>query len=82
VITLLDVEPLSLYTPVVSPEIGEKLVPLKKEVSKIRERTRGMEAIPQKVAAIEQLVNQLNSQLMENTERLNELFELIKSYNN
>lgn len=45
---------------------NSKVLPLKNEIAEVREKTRGAEQLPAKVAAIEQLVGQINAQLIEN----------------
>lgn len=55
------------------------VTPLKNEISEVRERTRGAESLPTKVAAIEQLVGQINAQLIENVGALGQKSSAIVS---
>lgn len=42
------------------------VLPLKNEIAEVREKTRGAETLPTQIAAIEQLIGQINAQLIEN----------------
>jgi hypothetical protein len=51
---------------------NDAIVPLKNDLTVLREKTRGAEQLPQKVAAIESLIADLNQQLVTNVGRLSQ----------
>lgn len=55
------------------------VLPLKNEIAEVREKTRGAESLPTKVAAIEQLIGQINAQLIENVGALGQKSSAIVS---
>lgn len=47
-------------------QCNDSVAPLKNEIRTIREKTQGAETLPRRVQEVEQLINQLNTQLVEN----------------